>query len=78
MCKIVTIVLISWDYIMVCNILISAHFSHGLEKLTTRMAITPNMGYKGMVYKGEIWAVLKILGKLRVPSTHACSAKGFP
>ena len=43
-----------------------------------RTTNTPNMGYKGMVYKGEIWAVLKILGKLRVSSTQACSAKGFP
>ena len=29
------------------------------------------MAYKGMVYKGGFWAVLKILGKLRVPSTQA-------
>ena len=35
------------------------------------------MAYKGMVYKGGFWAVLKILGKLRVPSTQAFQLRVF-
>ena len=66
-----------------CLECVQTHSLHGMEcmLLHTFHSMewnTPNMGYKGMVYKGEILAVLKILGKLRVPSTQACSAKGFP
>ena len=38
---------------------------------------TLSMAYKGMVYKGGFWAVLKILGKLRVPSTQAFQLRVF-
>ena len=38
---------------------------------------TLSIGYKGIVYKGGFWAVLKILGKLRVPSTQAFQLRVF-
>ena len=38
---------------------------------------TLSMAYKGMVYKGGFWAVLKILGKLRVSSTQAFQLRVF-
>ena len=41
------------------------------------MLSTLSMAYKGMVYKGGFWAVLKILGKLRVPSTQAFQLRVF-
>jgi len=38
---------------------------------------TLSIVYKGIVYKGGFWAVLKILGKLRVPSTQAFQLRVF-
>ena len=40
-------------------------------------AHTLSIVYKGIVYKGGFWAVLKILGKLRVPSTQAFQLRVF-
>ena len=46
-------------------------FVKGTFSCESAICITLSIVYKGIVYKGGFWAVLKILGKLRVPSTQA-------